>query len=385
MSAMPKNRAKPRDTLGQPSWRISSDRVEAFVTRIGGHVAPVTFDRKGQAIQPFSVAPWWSESLPEQTPKIIEVLRGDFFCMPFGSNDKPYRGESHPLHGETANRKWQFESFHSKGGRTTLALSMKTKTREGRVDKIITLIDGHDALYCRHVISNMSGPMDFGHHAMLVFDDDEDARVSMSRFKLGQVYPGVFEDPENGGYSSLKSGAVFKNLSRVPAADGSMADLSRYPARRGFEDLVQLMADPKLKLAWTAVVYPKTGFVYLALRDPAVLTGTVLWHSNAGRHYPPWSGRHFGVLGVEDTTSFFHDGLAASAAPNSHTKRGLVTALRLNPKRPLAVNYIMAVAKIPKGFDRVKEVKPIKKGVKLTAYTGRGFDVTLDIDFLDQK
>ena len=31
--------------LGQPSWRVASKNVEAYVTEIGGQLAPVTFDR----------------------------------------------------------------------------------------------------------------------------------------------------------------------------------------------------------------------------------------------------------------------------------------------------------------------------------------------------
>ena len=36
--------------LGQPSWRIATKDVEAYVTQLGGHLAPVTFDRTGKKI-----------------------------------------------------------------------------------------------------------------------------------------------------------------------------------------------------------------------------------------------------------------------------------------------------------------------------------------------
>jgi len=55
---------------------------------------------------------------------------------------------------------------------------------------------------------------------------------------FGQVFPQAFERPENGGYSFLKPGAEFKSLDAVPAINGETADLTRYPARRGFEDLL---------------------------------------------------------------------------------------------------------------------------------------------------
>jgi hypothetical protein len=39
-------------------------------------------------------------------PAILQVLRGDFFCLPFGGNTRSFRGENHPPHGETANARW---------------------------------------------------------------------------------------------------------------------------------------------------------------------------------------------------------------------------------------------------------------------------------------
>src|SRR5256885_7909802 len=95
-----------KTVLGQPSWRVASRRVEAYVTRTGGHMGPAVFDRRGRKIAPLSIAPWATEKLDKATPPIIAALRGDFFCMPFGGNSTPYRGERHPIHGETANSRW---------------------------------------------------------------------------------------------------------------------------------------------------------------------------------------------------------------------------------------------------------------------------------------
>ena len=177
-------------------------------------------------------------------PAILRALRGDFFCLPFGGNATPYRGEKHPMHGETANAKWRLEAEEHGGGRHSLHLSLKTRVRPGRVDKEICLADGEDTVYSRHTISGMSGPMCLGHHAMLKFPEAEGSgAISTSRFVYGQVLPAVFEQPELGGYSSLKMGAEFQSLQAVPTATGGVADLSRYPARRGFEDLVMVVSD----------------------------------------------------------------------------------------------------------------------------------------------
>jgi hypothetical protein len=365
---------KTRIVFGQPSWRIATKTVEAFVTRTGGHLAPITFRVGGRRISPMSVAPWAEEKLDSTLPPILRVLRGDFFCMPFGGNATPFREERHPVHGETANAQWQLAGAAA----GHLHLRLRTKIRPGQVDKHIFLRPGQTIVYQRHVITGMRGPMSFGHHATVKFPDEPDSGViSTSRFVHGQVFPGWFERPENRGYQSLKPGAVFKSLTAVPTLTGERADLSRYPARRGFEDLVQLVADPKLKLAWTAVVFPKQRYVWFSLRDPRVLTGTLFWITNGGRHMPPWNGRHVNIMGLEDCTTYFASGLAESVA----AKR----VVQLDPRQPFVVNYIFGVAGIPNGFDRVASIAPVNGGVRLRAANGRQAFAAVDLDFLTTR
>lgn len=370
---------------GQPSWRFASDRIEAFITVTGGQLGPITFDRRGRKLRPYAVAPWAEEKLPDQTPAIIQVLRGDFFCLPFGGNSTPWSGERHPVHGETANRRWQLESLRKGPGGTRLHLSLETTIRTGRVDKRIWLPPGQNTVYSEHTISGMRGPMSFGHHAMLRFPElPGSGLVSTSPFLLGQVYPGVLELPEKGGYSLLKPGAEFDSLSRVATTTGEMADLSRFPARRGFEDLVLMVSDPAPAFAWTAVSFPGQRYAWFALKDPRVLRQTILWISNGGRHYPPWSGRHVGVMGLEEVTSFFHEGLAESVKSNALSQRGFPTCVALDPRRPLAVRYITGVAPIPVSFGRVVAIDAAEPGcgIVLRSESGKQARVPVALEFL---
>lgn len=374
---------RTKKIFGQSSFVIRNDAVEAAVTALGGHLGPVTFRVGTKKIQPFSVAPWWKEKLAPGTPVLLRVLRGDFFCLPFGGNAKPWHGEKHPPHGETANAKWKFESLRRSGEETTLELSLKTKVRPGHVLKRIRLVRGHAVVYQEHVISGMSGPMSLGHHAMLKFPDAEGAgRLSTSKFVLGQVFVEPAELPAQRGYSVLKPGATFERLDAVPDITGHTADLSRYPARRGFEDIVMLVADAGLKLAWNAVAFPEEGYVWFALRDPRVLASTVLWISNGGRHYPPWNGRHINVMGVEDVTAWFHYGLAQSAEPNPLTTLGYATHRVLSADSPLSVRYVMGLAPIGKRFERAANVHWDESSVTLEGEAGETVTVPVDVKFL---
>jgi hypothetical protein len=255
--------------------------------------------------------------------------------------------------------------------------------RKGQVDKFLTLVDDHAALYSCHVLSGMEGPMSVGHHALLKFPAGADGLVSTSRFEYGQVLPSAFESPEGGGYQSLRPGAVFRSLKRVPQKDGSFADLTAFPARAGYDDLVLMAAPARLPFAWSAVTFRQPRYVWFALRDPRSLRSTLLWMSNGGRHYSPWNGEHTRVLGIEDVTANFHYGLAESARSNPLRRRGIATTLPLDRVRPTTIRYIMAVAAVPSGFDRVRDIRPVSGGVELVAPSGLRSRVRLDLAFLD--
>ncbi len=372
----------------QPSWRLTSSTVQAHVTQNAGQLAPVTFDRCGRCIEPMAIAPWHDESLSQDTPPLLRGLRGDFFCMPFGGNDTVYRNEKYPPHGETANAGWKLQSLTQHDHRVCLHLRLQTKIRQGHVDKRIMLVDGHDAVYSQHVVSEMRGKMSFGHHATLKFPDEEGSGLlSTSPFEFGMTMPVITEDPAQGGYCALAPGYRFRSLKKVKLATGDYTDLSRYPARRGYEDIAILVTKPCQPFAWTAVSFPRQRYVWFALKDPQVLHQTLMWMSNGGRHYAPWSGRHVNVMGLEEVTSYFHYGLAESVKPNVISNAGSPTCVTMSSKRPLVVNYIMAAVPTPAGFDKVRRILPIDDGrvVRLISESGKSIQTPVDTSFLQSK
>ena len=382
---MVKGKSSLEACCGQPSWHISSRDVNAYVTQLGGHLGPVTFRLCGRDIQPFSVAPWAIERCEADLPAVLRVLRGDFFCLPFGGNQMSYRGERYPLHGETANARWRLVGMTGDSGRQTLHLRLSTRIRPGKVDKLITLINGQTMVFQKHIINGMRGRISYGHHAMLRFPKQEGSGiVSTSRITHGQVFSEPLERPENRGYSILEPGACFDRLDRVPMTTGRMADLSRYPARRGFEDLVLLAADATLPLAWSAVTFPRQRYAWFAIKNPRQLPQTILWISNGGRHYAPWNGRHVNVMGIEEVCSYFHLGLAESARRNPLSSRGIITSLELHSGRPHCVLYAFGVAQIPEGFDQIADIVAGagRDSVLLRSKNGKSARVAVDSEFL---
>ncbi|HEY3332367.1 MAG TPA: hypothetical protein VGK19_20225 [Capsulimonadaceae bacterium] len=382
---MPSNApdAYPTVTVaGQPSWKFTSDTVEAYVTRKAGMLAPVYFTLGDRHVQPFSVAPWAEEPVDETLPALLQVLRGDFFCAPFGGNDEPADGVMYPPHGEPANADWTLEAMDIDECGSTIRMSLEGKVRKAHYEKRLSVRSGQTVVYSRHTISGGSGPMAIGHHATLKFPDvPECAAISTSPFVYGQVCSKPFEVAAKKGYQTMKQSGEFYALDQVPLISGEVTDISVYPSRLGFEDLVMIVAAPG-DFAWTAAAVPSEGYCWFGLKDPNVLRNTVFWMSNGGRHYSPWSGRHTGVLGLEETTSNFHLGQADSSAPNALTEKGYPTAVELSADKPCVVNYIMGCVAIGTDFDRVATIERTATGIKLTAKSGAVMETSVDVEFL---
>jgi len=191
------------------------------------------------------------------------------------------------------------------------------------------------------------------------------------------------ERPEGKGYSLLKPDAAIEDLRRCPTITGETTDLTRYPARRGFEDIFMLGAAPELALGWTALAVPSRGYVWFSLKDPRVLASTLVWMSNGGRHFAPWNGRNVNCIGLEEITAFFHEGLAASASDNCMNSLGIPTFLSLTAERATTVNLIQGVARIEPGFTYVERIEALDEGtVRLTSAEKKRVDVSVSLPFL---
>ena len=352
-------------------------KVAFDITRIGGHLSKVRFRLGRQIVDPFSTAHWCDKPEAKKLIPLLRVLRGDFFCAPFGAGPA-WKGEAHPPHGESANATWKVNS--AEGGR--LVATLRTRVRVGKITKIIEAREGETNLYQTHLLEGFQGRMCLGHHAMLDFTRNGAGIISTSKLRLAQVLPAPFENPAQGGYCSLKEGAWFRHLDRVPMANGGKTDLTHFPAREGFEDLVMLHHKDADDFAWEAVVFPAKKFVWFSLKNPAHLASTVMWHSNGGRNYAPWNGRHRGVLGIEDVTAYFHLGLAASLADNPWKQKGVPTSVALSRSKSTRIPYIMGIAPLPAGFDSVHGIQRTATGIRLQSASGPRIDHAVDPTFI---
>ena len=103
-----------------PGWYLENGEISMFLTEEGGQHAPVTFFADSEkSVQPYYITPW-QDRRPEELSsiKLLQNLRGDFFCLPFGGNAESYQGEQHLCHGETSGEKWTLTKAEKENGKT---------------------------------------------------------------------------------------------------------------------------------------------------------------------------------------------------------------------------------------------------------------------------
>ena len=368
----------------QPSWVIFNKNVELAVTKLGAHMAPVTFCRdERQTVQPYHISPWQNEKLAG-LPPVLTPLRGDFFCMPFGGGGAPLRGEQHPFHGETAGNPWSLDACKNEGGVTTLGLVLKTKARPGTVRRSFSLIDGQNVVYCLTAVDGFRGPSSFSHHAVLrTTGEDRTLLISTSKFFAGRTYPVPSANPAEGEYQSLAMDASFRSLARVPSIFRGQppSDCSAFPVRRGFGDLLSVFDKPgKPGPSWVTAVNIAEGWMWFALKDPAVMPGRLFWIENHSRHASPWSGRNCN-LGIEDGCMYF-DRLVDSCGRNPISRLGIPTSCNFPGDRTVAIRYIQGAVRVPRGFDRVARVRFVPGAAVFESVSGRTSTVPVKHEFL---
>ena len=359
---------------GENSYQLTTPELDLGVTARAGHMAPVVFHLPGRDVSPYALPPWEPAEFPD-LPPLLSILRGDFFCLPFGGQTKG------PPHGDPANAEWSLVSQNER----SITLHQHASDSGASIDKILSTRPGHHAVYAEHRISRLDGEYNYGTHPILDLSElpDGAGRVSVSPFRYASVFPGVFSDPANGETQALMGGAEFTDLTAVPLAAGGTTDLTRYPSRPGNEDLVMMVsqpATPEQPFAWSAVVLD--GYVWFALKDPEDFPATLFWMSNGGRTAAPWNGRHRGRIGIEEVCSYFSHGVDESRK-SPLVGLDIPTVRGFRSGETVSLRVIQAVARVPEDFGKVMQIRPASQNsVVITGESGKEIAVPIEWGFV---
>jgi hypothetical protein len=307
-------------------------------------------------------APWLAEPALPGAPPHQARLAGDFFCAPFADAS----ADGAPLHGWAANAHWTCVESTGSTARHVLDVPVMG----AKLEKELALRDGHPFLYQRHVFTGGQGRIPVANHAMLSLPEGAIIRTSSKRFF---ETPGVAPEPDP---------ARGRSLLRYPMRSetgvlGGM-DVLTYPLGAGHEDFVTGVEAVGHALGWTAVLRAD-GDLYLSLRDARALPLTMFWHSNGGRDYAPWSGRHVGVLGVEEGVGLALLGVSREQEPDSLTAAGQPVGLQLG--RVADVRHVTGCIHWPTRQPLV-DIRVSDGALRLTGDAGAVRDIAYDVAFL---
>src|SRR5690606_8073254 len=241
-------------------YSIQNNKVKAGVTEECGHLCPVQFFIDDKIIEPLNVSPWYDEETDSSIPPMLKMLRGDFFCMPFGSSN--VLADESRDHGTSANDKWNLIRHDN----FKLELELSKRISGANIEKHISLLPDHPVIYQEHIIRGGEGEIPLGHHLMLKVP--EKVYLSFSDFLFGETPPSPVETDPARGNSLLKYPQRFTDLSGVKTKDNIDLDLNRYPVYREHEDLLMLKSDETLTFSWSAASAPKHGWLWFSIKNP---------------------------------------------------------------------------------------------------------------------
>jgi len=356
------------------TFLLKNSSVKVGVLEECGHLFPVCFFFGKDVIEPMHLAPWTNETLDSSFPPVLKHLSGDFFCAPFGTSD--FLEDESRAHGASANDRWN--SIQKSNSSVKLKLSKKILGAE--LIKEVSIQENETVVYQKHTFIGGNGKIPVGHHAMLKIPSK--AFISFSDFVFGGTPPEIVEPNPELGRSILKYPQQFSDIMAVHRFDNKTIDVSTYPFETNHEDLYMVISNNENLFGWSTVCCPNEGWLWYSIRDAKVLPNTVVWLSNGGRYYPPFSSRHKSVIGIEETCSFFHLGHKASLEKNFLNEKGFMTFVELGENEIVEIPYLFGVIKIPSSFGKVESITPVDGGIEITDYDQNKVRSKVNLNFI---
>ncbi len=357
---------------GRTSVVLKEGQTEVYITPLGGNVTTV-FNNEGKRMTPFLIAPWWDKYF-SQDAMLLNTFRGNFFCFPMGGDAEGVSGTVHPGHGLCANDIWEVcESTES-------SLHMKYSFADITIDKNVCVKNG--VVYENNIVSGAQGEYPVAYHPMFRLTDSV-GETKVHVCSNGEFFsPNAYiENPENGGYTLLKLNQKSKSNILDTLYD-TKVDVLAQPINRGFDDVVLITSNDEEKIGYTTLTYKNDGYVYFQFKNKQMLKHTMLWMSHDGRHYEPWNGTFGTVLGIEETTSYFHFGVKASRELNDVSKAGYATVIDMKSDERYEFKLANGVFPIDETFGHVKTVSVKNNEAIFTGSNGGEVRVEIDPDFL---
>jgi hypothetical protein len=311
------------------TWRYGL----AKVLDTAAMLAECTFLMDGRSFSPFGRAPWMGSVQDRSIVGHLRELGGDFVGVPFGGNPAPSDGpmlwsgaaqhpRSHPIHGPSADSDWTIVSAGNHS--ITFALEYTGNTPVHYLERTISVRPDAPALDFTLVIyARRAADIALGLHPIFRLPEKAGDLVVSAEFSFGLTHP---------RHTAQGQDQEFSDLASVPQGHGTV-DLSRPP-----------LLQPNLNVQLCGIRGPITAHYVrenagIVLDwDRALLPSLQIWHTDRGIDGPPWHGQFRG-LGLEPIAAAFDFPSDVSIAPNPINRRGIATAVSINPNAPLTIRH----------------------------------------------
>ena len=328
------------------SWAHGVVSVEA----LGGMLGPTIFVLPdGRQVSPFHIAHWASEPGGEALPGILRRLRGEWPCVPFGSDGDRSADGGWPVsttagavdanaHGYSSNHDWTLQD--SADAALELNIAYPEAHPIASLRRRLTPDPQSAALdFELSVTPRRDCALPIGLHPVFRLPQAAGAMwIEVEGDVAAATYPG---DPDASLH--LRAGAVAEDWHALRLRDGSTFDPSRVPLRQHTEEVLQLRAPGRVGL-WNAAEGYRVRLSWNADDVPSVMLGFIY----VGRQAAPWSGRHL-ALGVEPICAALDLGPQISAQPNPISATGVPTVHRFTAGETFVTRYRVAVERAPVG------------------------------------
>jgi len=314
------------------------------VETLGGMLGPTLFVlADGRQIAPFHIAPWFEGDQAADQPGILQRLRGEWPCVPFGAASLRAGQDGWPAsdpevepdpfaHGYGSNHHWRW--LDSPESEIALAIDYPAAHPISGLQRRVQPIAGEPAIdFVLSVEARRDCHLPIGLHPVFRLPTATGGMRLDIKATAGCTFPGQV-DPS----SIFAPGQIAPDWHAIALKDGATLDPGAVPLLRHTEELLQL-----LQVGGHAELHNLAENYRVQLDwDPDHFPDLLVWFSNFGRTHHPWNGRHLAV-GVEPVCSAFDLGTQVSTAPNPINAQGHPTAHVFRAGETFETRYRVAV------------------------------------------
>ncbi|WP_173422621.1 hypothetical protein [Ensifer adhaerens] len=266
----------------------------------------------GRMVEPLATAPWIDEPNVAALPEILRSMRGEWPCIPFGTEGATTlpdgwpiaAGTNVPPHGFAANNDW---TVTENSGALVAEIRYPDDSPIELLRRRLRPANAGVQLDLE-VLPRRDCNLPIALHPVLTLPQASGtARLNIGPHDTVWTHPlGSEPDP-----CPLVVDEVSPNLNGVLCRDGTEIDLTSLPLSERAECRVLIpnasgrATLERLDENWQTVLE----------WNPGDFPSLMLWISNRGRQGFPWSGRHL-AIGVEPCRAAFDLGATISAGPN---------------------------------------------------------------------